>query len=940
MVLAGLAATSLGCAAENPDTTEEKAEHHATSSLRFFFSSEVTKGYGCGDCILIEHTDPNGAKLFGLVDTGRSIETQGGTSTVTLDYLAAHEVTSLEFLVVTHQHADHMEDAARILASMPVRTLFMKQYDVRFSSGMSQEYYEEILRTAFEHGVHVVGVDPRSLYPGAFGTTLCPSMSKSFRDWLATNQGLVAQSEPFNESNKQFTLGDASFALINWESWDANGNPWDMSSGLPHEYTNNENNSSLGLVMRFGTTSALLAGDMNNNDAQRYNGIGDEERVATGIGLIDFFKLNHHGYNGSNTVPFLNALLPKHVLITNDVGFVYGATKSWLDDHGVDYAFTTSDPMGMIVTFDGTDVRMAPEMRERFVRSASDLAFIPSSEEDDPLPVIFEERSTTARSWEELASLIRENASAWNVDQEGAGIAAESMRIDISELGACEANSCITVETGQRVAIVTSQEAVIRRAPGLMAEPLFMVKGELAIEGPLTLDGNKAVVERCTASLIVNEDGILTLSGVTLQNNDKHHDTEKMGMYESICFGGALLSLFADTTLTNGTTLSNNTCLFDEELHIEFESITWICGGGALAALGGTLTIEDATLAHNECIARVAFVLDFHPDDVTVQHMVTRGGGLYLANGVACTCTKLALEDNRATDASYLVNGEGYSYATRIRGCGCFANNASVEIRESLIRRNQTGNDMRDIDARGAGISIESGTLALHNTMLAENTGVTRGGALSVDGAHVTLRTCSVSYNAAAMSAGGIFVADKGSSRLHIERCRFEADWAQGSDGGAIWSEAPMVIRDSSFIANSAARCGGALYSSGGIFVDNRTSFSDNAAATGNDVCVGGEAAGFYSIGPTADCVYGPQATPNPPDNGPNLSAYVLPRRTHSDGAAIDISATTATGLAELRINGQPFQRNRYVARKAGTYLIEAIDLAGRVASQKLDVSL
>ena len=42
-------------------------------STRAYFCSEITYTYGNGDCILLENTDLDGNKVYGLIDAGRKI---------------------------------------------------------------------------------------------------------------------------------------------------------------------------------------------------------------------------------------------------------------------------------------------------------------------------------------------------------------------------------------------------------------------------------------------------------------------------------------------------------------------------------------------------------------------------------------------------------------------------------------------------------------------------------------------------------------------------------------------------------------------------------------------------------------------------------------------------------------------------------------------------
>ena len=45
----------------------ESTEQSLKNITRVYFCSEITKGYGAGDCILLENIDSKGNKLFGLI---------------------------------------------------------------------------------------------------------------------------------------------------------------------------------------------------------------------------------------------------------------------------------------------------------------------------------------------------------------------------------------------------------------------------------------------------------------------------------------------------------------------------------------------------------------------------------------------------------------------------------------------------------------------------------------------------------------------------------------------------------------------------------------------------------------------------------------------------------------------------------------------------------
>ena len=61
------------------------------------------------------------------------------------------------------------------------------------------------------------------------------------------------------------------------------------------------------------------------------------------IGKIDLLKLGHHGYGGSNTIDYLNVLMPNYAIITNDIGYVNNTTHDFLERNKVNYLYSTQD---------------------------------------------------------------------------------------------------------------------------------------------------------------------------------------------------------------------------------------------------------------------------------------------------------------------------------------------------------------------------------------------------------------------------------------------------------------------------------------------------------------------------------------------------------------------------------------------------------------------
>ena len=346
-----------------------------------------------------------GSSHFALVDTGAKWE-NGYGSTVAVDWLKSHGVEHLDWMLITHQHGDHMEDAVSILENIEVNTLYMKHYDgtwvlrgvtdedkARELLGadddtvlqMSGDYYlrsdgslmltssttgsyANILKAALSHGTKVIGpswteVDPNS--PTCLSTSPSLYNLSSWSKWLEENADSSTSEmfEPFDESNVRFNFGPAEIEIVNWQEYDTYGAIWNEYSSFAHEIVVNENENSLGVIVQIGDTRAFLAGDIEssrdwNGIAKRQYELNDEERIAERVGDVDFYKVAHHGYNTSTSEALMEVMRPEAAMITNMVGQASDKVTGRLDKWGCTYMYTTEDPVETVVELSPDAVRM------------------------------------------------------------------------------------------------------------------------------------------------------------------------------------------------------------------------------------------------------------------------------------------------------------------------------------------------------------------------------------------------------------------------------------------------------------------------------------------------------------------------------------------------------------------------------------------------------
>ena len=104
-----------------------------------YFLAEITRGFGTGDCILLENIDSNGIIRHALIDNGNYI-----TGGVVCPFLE-NNVKKLEFICITHYHIDHNGHTITVLEKYKVDLIIMKEFDNYWSSNIGyQSMYEMI----------------------------------------------------------------------------------------------------------------------------------------------------------------------------------------------------------------------------------------------------------------------------------------------------------------------------------------------------------------------------------------------------------------------------------------------------------------------------------------------------------------------------------------------------------------------------------------------------------------------------------------------------------------------------------------------------------------------------------------------------------------------------------------------------------------------------
>lgn len=190
-----------------------------------------------------------------------------------VSYLAQLGVTKIDYLIVSHYHADHIGCTRQVLNRFPLQKQSLDRGGT-YNSG------------AFTNYVNTVGTKR---------TTVSPNMT--------------------------ITLDATLPNPVQIKIVAVNGD------GIA---TDNENDLSLLAAVKFGNFDALVGGDLSGFKTENYEDI--ESSVATKVAQVEIYKVHHHGSRHSSNKTWLAAIKPRVGIISTGNGNTYGhPTEECLD---------------------------------------------------------------------------------------------------------------------------------------------------------------------------------------------------------------------------------------------------------------------------------------------------------------------------------------------------------------------------------------------------------------------------------------------------------------------------------------------------------------------------------------------------------------------------------------------------------------------------------
>lgn len=218
---------------------------------------------GQGDGALL--ISPQGQTV--LFDNGKN-----GRCNRPVSYLQQLGISKIDYLIVSHYHADHLGCTAEVLGTFPLQ---------------------------------IASYDRGGSYPG---------------DYFKNYKTAVGSKRVQATDGTVITLDSGSANPVRIEIVALNGNGVD---------TSNENDLSVVAAVRFGNFDAVIGGDLSGFQTDNYKDI--ETSVAPDVGQVEVYKVNHHGSRHSSNDVWLATIKPRIGIISVGVNNYGHPTPECLD---------------------------------------------------------------------------------------------------------------------------------------------------------------------------------------------------------------------------------------------------------------------------------------------------------------------------------------------------------------------------------------------------------------------------------------------------------------------------------------------------------------------------------------------------------------------------------------------------------------------------------
>lgn len=229
-----------------------------------------------------------------LIDTGWPPDSPASGNSAERIVAAAHQagLSKIDYVLLTHYHTDHVGGVAALVAHIPVGE-FIDHGPNREPDAATQknfDVYQEVLSSGpYDHFVAWPG---DTLHLRGVGTTI-----------ISGDGNLIASPLP--------GAGQPNPACAN-------------APAIPADQT--ENARSLGLLMTFGKLRILDLGDLTSDKEMQLMCPQNK------LGKIDIYIVSHHGWEKSNSAPFVRGIAPRVAIMDNGAK-KGGSPSAWDNIH-------------------------------------------------------------------------------------------------------------------------------------------------------------------------------------------------------------------------------------------------------------------------------------------------------------------------------------------------------------------------------------------------------------------------------------------------------------------------------------------------------------------------------------------------------------------------------------------------------------------------------
>ena len=240
-------------------------------------------------CLIIS---PTGGTM--LIDAGDN----GDGSSIVVPYLQTYGLQALDYIVATHYHSDHIGGIDEVVSYLGIDSVRVAVYDRGWS-------YD----------------------------------TPTYSDYAAA----VASKRVTITDGQVIDLGGG--VILTCVAVNGNGV---LSPPFDDQY--NENDLSVALVLEYSNGFRLFTGgDLSGRTDGEYNDI--ETSVAPEVGVVDVYRVNHHGSFTASNATFVSTLLPAVSLISLGDGNPYGYVHQEVMDRLIAYGSNVPKTLQKLFSF-------------------------------------------------------------------------------------------------------------------------------------------------------------------------------------------------------------------------------------------------------------------------------------------------------------------------------------------------------------------------------------------------------------------------------------------------------------------------------------------------------------------------------------------------------------------------------------------------------------